>query len=151
MIRTMRSRLMWLVAAAPGLFLLAGCDNTGHARYSPTKDEARSSLEAAREDDGTIDGMVTGGWYGGWWYTGASYSGTSYAGSLTVDWPIVGATVVGRGANGVVPPPIGDTPEGLAIAVGPPDRTGRLSGAGAMGRAIRRPNGRRMADRPVGR
>jgi hypothetical protein len=43
----MRFRLTWLVATAPGLFLLAGCDGTGHARFSPTQDEARSSLEAA--------------------------------------------------------------------------------------------------------
>jgi hypothetical protein len=43
----MRLRLMGLVAAAPGLLALAGCDNTGHARFTPTKDEARSSLEAA--------------------------------------------------------------------------------------------------------
>jgi hypothetical protein len=27
----------------------------------------RSSLETGREDDGTIEGMVTGGWYAGWW------------------------------------------------------------------------------------
>ena len=44
---TMRLRLMGLVIAAPGLLALAGCDGTGHARYTPTKDEARSSLEAA--------------------------------------------------------------------------------------------------------
>jgi hypothetical protein len=45
--RTMRFRLMWLVAAAPGLLLLAGCGDAGHAKFTPTKDEARSSLEAA--------------------------------------------------------------------------------------------------------
>jgi hypothetical protein len=44
----MRLRLMGLAfAAVPGLLALAGCDNTGHARFTPTKDEARSSLEAA--------------------------------------------------------------------------------------------------------
>jgi hypothetical protein len=31
--RITRSGLMWLVAAAPGLVPLAGCDNTGHARW----------------------------------------------------------------------------------------------------------------------
>ena len=45
--RTMRSRRMWLAAAAPGLLLLAGCDSAGHARFTPTQDEARSSLAAA--------------------------------------------------------------------------------------------------------
>ena len=47
MTRLWRSRRLWLVVAAPGVFLLAGCDAAGHARFSPTKDEARSSLEAA--------------------------------------------------------------------------------------------------------
>ncbi len=45
--RTMRLRLLGLVLVAPGLMVLVGCDGTGHARYTPTKDEARSSLEAA--------------------------------------------------------------------------------------------------------
>jgi hypothetical protein len=40
-------RTAWLVVALPGLILLAGCGGSGHARYTPTKDEARSSLEAA--------------------------------------------------------------------------------------------------------
>jgi hypothetical protein len=43
----MGSRLMGLVAAVPGLLALAGCDSTGNARYTPTRVEARSSLEAA--------------------------------------------------------------------------------------------------------
>jgi hypothetical protein len=47
MTRLFRSRRLWLLAAAPVLFLLAGCDGTGHARFSPTQDEARSALEAA--------------------------------------------------------------------------------------------------------
>ena len=47
MTRLLRARLLWLVAAAPAPFLLAGCDGTGHARFSPTQDEARSALEAA--------------------------------------------------------------------------------------------------------
>jgi hypothetical protein len=45
--QTLRLRLMGLVFAAPGLLALAGCDGTGHSRYTPTKDEARSALEAA--------------------------------------------------------------------------------------------------------
>src|SRR5262245_66190577 len=47
MIRLLRARVLWLVAAAPAAFLLAGCGGTGHARFSPTQDEARSALEAA--------------------------------------------------------------------------------------------------------
>jgi hypothetical protein len=47
MTRLFRSRRLWLLAAAPALFFLAGCDGTGHARFSPTQDEARSALEAA--------------------------------------------------------------------------------------------------------
>ncbi len=44
---TMRLRLIGLLAAGPAILVMAGCDSTGHARYTPTKDEARSSLEAA--------------------------------------------------------------------------------------------------------
>jgi hypothetical protein len=47
MSRLFRSRRWWRLAAAPVLFLLAGCDAAGHARFSPTQDEARSALEAA--------------------------------------------------------------------------------------------------------
>jgi hypothetical protein len=43
----MYSRLFGLVAIAPCLLTLVGCDSAGHARYTPTQDEARSSLEAA--------------------------------------------------------------------------------------------------------
>jgi hypothetical protein len=39
--------VLWLIVAAPCLGLLGGCDSTGHARFTPTKDVARSSLEAA--------------------------------------------------------------------------------------------------------
>src|SRR5438309_11188060 len=46
MTRILRSRWIGLVAL-PGLFWLTGCDGTGHARFTPTRDEARSSLEAA--------------------------------------------------------------------------------------------------------
>jgi hypothetical protein len=46
-IRTIRSHLIGLIAAALGLFLLAGCDASGRARFTPTQDEARASLEAA--------------------------------------------------------------------------------------------------------
>jgi hypothetical protein len=35
------------ILVAPCLGLLVGCGGTGHARFTPTKDEARSSLEAA--------------------------------------------------------------------------------------------------------
>jgi DNA polymerase IIIc chi subunit len=45
--KTMRVRLVCLVVTAPWVLTLAGCDNTGHGRYSPTQDEARSSLDAA--------------------------------------------------------------------------------------------------------
>src|SRR5262245_41767340 len=44
---TMRGRRVWLVLVAPCLGLLGGCDATGHARFTPAKDKARSSLEAA--------------------------------------------------------------------------------------------------------
>jgi hypothetical protein len=44
---TVKSRLLGMVAIAPCLLTLAGCDNAGHARYTPTQGEARSSLEAA--------------------------------------------------------------------------------------------------------
>jgi hypothetical protein len=43
----MRSLLLGLITAAPALGLLAGCGGTGHARFTPTQDEARSSLEVA--------------------------------------------------------------------------------------------------------
>ena len=46
MTRLLRSRRLWLVGAAPTLLLLAGCDAAGHARFTPTQDEARSALEA---------------------------------------------------------------------------------------------------------
>ncbi len=39
---TMTLRLMGLFIVAPGLLVLAGCDSTGHAKFTPTKDEARS-------------------------------------------------------------------------------------------------------------
>jgi hypothetical protein len=44
---TMRNRGGWLVLVAPWLGLLGGCGDTGHARFTPAKDEARASLEAA--------------------------------------------------------------------------------------------------------
>jgi hypothetical protein len=46
MTRILRSRWIGLVAL-PGLIWLTGCDGTGHARFTPTQEEARSSLEAA--------------------------------------------------------------------------------------------------------
>ncbi len=46
MLKTLRFRGGWLVVAAPLLGLLAGCGE-GHAKYKPTADEARTSLEAA--------------------------------------------------------------------------------------------------------
>ena len=45
--RIIRSGLAGLIAGVAGLVPLAGCDSTGHARFTPSRDEARSSLEAA--------------------------------------------------------------------------------------------------------
>jgi hypothetical protein len=46
MLKALRFRGGWLVVAAPLLGLLAGCGE-GNARFKPTADEARTSLETA--------------------------------------------------------------------------------------------------------
>ena len=75
MLKALRFRCGWLVVAAPLLGLLAGCGD-GNARYKPTADEARTSLEAALtawrdgKPYGPIEGtppvhMVDSAWQGG--------------------------------------------------------------------------------------
>jgi hypothetical protein len=46
MLKVLRFRGGWLAVAAPLLGVLAGCSE-GHAKYKPTADEARTSLEKA--------------------------------------------------------------------------------------------------------
>jgi hypothetical protein len=46
MLRMMTRSYVWVLLVTSGLTLLAGCDGTGHARYTPKGDEARTAIEA---------------------------------------------------------------------------------------------------------
>ncbi len=47
MYRRIRMRFIGWIAIAPTSFVLMGCGGTGHSQFTPTQDEARSSLQAA--------------------------------------------------------------------------------------------------------
>lgn len=47
MLRKIRLWLISRIAVAPISLVLMGCGGTGHSQFTPTRDEARSSLEAA--------------------------------------------------------------------------------------------------------